>query len=185
MNKASALRWVWIAAIYAVFGGIIFAAMGLWYDSIYLSPNGYSTSVWKANLDITFVNTLLCSLGLLILWNILYSTPLLGAGYKGASVYVLLIIWLILHIVAGLAMLLITVMPILVANRAPVWMIFRLLKEWAIAFGGDFMFLHLMPSLLIVPYFLCLTLFAPECMAYKFGLFNKLRQHIGLNYSRN
>ncbi|MBE5793253.1 MAG: hypothetical protein E7323_01035 [Clostridiales bacterium] len=185
MNKASVIRWVWIAAIYAILGGIIFAVMGLWFEAIYITPPGYSTDAWQTNLNITFMNTLLCSLGLLLLWNILYSMPLLGGRYKGASVYVLLILWLLLHIVASLGMLLLTVLPILVANRAPFWLFFRLLKEWAIAYGGDFLFLHLLPSLLIIPYFLSLTLFSPEIIAPKFAMFNKLRQHIGLKYSKN
>lgn len=184
MKKASVIRWVWVAAIYALFGGIIFAVMGLLFEAIYITPPGYSTDAWHTNLNITFINTLLCSLGLLFLWNALYSMPLLGGRYKGASVYMLLILWLLLHIVASLGMLLMTVLPILVANRAPFWLFFRLLKEWAIAYGSDFLFLHLLPTLLFIPYFLSLTLFGPECIAHKFGLFNKLRQHIGLNYSK-
>ena len=184
MNKASVIRWIWIAAIYAILGGIIFAVMGLWFEAIYITPPGYSTDAWQNNLSITFINTGLCTFGLLILWNVFYSMPLLGGRYKGSGVYVLLIFWIFLHIVASLSMLLLTVLPILVANRAPFWLFFRLLKEWAIAYGGDFLFLHLMPSLLIVPYFFSLTLLGPECVAYKFGLLNKLRQHIGLKYSK-
>lgn len=184
MNKASVVRWVWIAAIYAILGGILFAVMSLWYNAILLPPPGYSAEAWQINLNITFMNTLLCSLILLFLWNILYSMPLLGGRYKGASVYVLFVLWIVLHILASLGMLLFTFMPILNAERAPFWFFFRLLKEYAILNGNDFLILHLMPSLLIIPYFLSLTLFSPEIIAPKFVLFNKLRQKIGLNYNK-
>lgn len=183
MKKAT-IRWIWIVSVYLVCTVGLFFWMYSMFNTINISPSGYSNNAWFANLFGLFINNVAMSFLLVILWNILYSSRLLGSRYIGHSVYVLMFLGLLLHLAAGVGLLLMAVMPILsTVGGAEIFL--QLLMAWSAGYGGDFVFMHCIPMLMIVPFFLSITLFAPEYIAHKFRLFNKLRQKIGLKYSGN
>lgn len=184
MKKATTIRWIWIVLVYLVCATVLFFSMNSQFNTINISPSGYSNNAWATNLFGMFINTVAMSFVLVILWNVLYSSRLLGSRYIGHSVYVLMFLWLLLHLVAGIGLLLMAVMPILL-TAGGVEMFLPLLMVWSMGYGDDFVFMHCIPMLMIVPFFLSITLFAPEYIAHKFRLFNKLRQKIGLKYSGN
>ena len=172
-------RWLWTAVLYAI------VTLGLWfvmesmYESIGISPSSYSDLAWWIALQNMLFNTVAASLALLLLWNALFSYALLGKGRKGVDVCIWTLVFVALHIAAGIATLFYAVTPILQnASDVSLAMFMRVLIQWNV-YGTDFLMIHLLPSLMILPFLAGILLFGPECIAHKFFP-NNLRRKLGI-----
>lgn len=185
MNIASVKRWGWTLLLYAAAAAALYFVMKDMYEGIGITPSGYQDFTWWMALQSLLINATATSFVLLILWNVLYSYPLLGGGLKGFSVYVWMLVFVVIHLLSSIALLFYTVLPILLTvSDASIPLYARLLLEWDLAYGVDFVALHFLPALLIVPFLLGITFFGPECIAHKF-FFNPIRSKVGLKYVRS
>lgn len=177
MNCATVKRWLWIVGLYIVTGVALYFLQDKMFQALYISPPGYSISVWWSNVFSMLINTFAASFGLVILWNIIYSSRIFGGGFRGVSVILLHLLWITLHVGVGV-LIFVNGIGMVVPTYGGIEM---LLSAWNLRYGADYILMHLVPMLLIVPFYLSITLFTPECIAHKF-FWNGLRSPLGLKY---
>ena len=169
----SFLRWLYIGILYAVFGIAIFFTMRtILSQNLPNSPFGYSLDSWLGNIYLMFFNTLLISLGLVLLWNVLFSRAFLGSRDIGRGVNILNAVLIGLHVVLSLG---------------SIWFLLREGDSltWAMALinGSMESFIALLlPILLIIPFVLATRWFAPEIISNQFSVFKRSRPYLGLRY---
>ena len=163
------LRWLYTAALYALFYFTFDLLMGSGLRGAGMSPFGYSQPKWILNCHNLLLNTLFGSLALTAIWNLLFSWRLLGGRNPRGSVNVLGSLFLAAHILMSIALLFL--------HTAARGVVQSILTE-----GGSYILWHVMPTLLIIPFFFAVRLLGPESAAYRFRLLNKLRGKIGLLY---
>lgn len=163
------LRWIYTLILYALVAAPLFLLMDSGLSEAGISPPDYTVASWLLNMRGLFLNTLIGSLALVALWNLLFSWQLLGGRNPRASVNVLHFLFLLLHLFMSFGML-------YVFTASPGVLDFLL--------GSDlsYLALHLLPGLFIIPFFFATRLFGPESAAYRFHVLNRLRPKLGLRY---
>ena len=130
-------------------------------------PDNVYYADWQFFCSSYAMNCLYISLGFVVLWNLLYSPPLLGRNHENSARGM---IWLfsILHIAALLAYAF-----YVFTLGAHVW-------SWLIAQPTNLSIMLLLPVLLVIPFYLTSRALAPYRLYNVFPLFSKLRDRLGL-----
>lgn len=161
------LRWLYTGVLYLLFAAGLYFWMDTGLASAGISPEGYMVSTWVENCRAMFINTLIGSVALTLLWNALYSWKLLGGRNPGVSVNILNFFFLLAHLAMSAGVFYLTV---------------RYVLSSLLSLGAGFILLHCIPSLFILPFFFATRLLGPQSAAYRFRVLNRLRAGLGLRY---
>lgn len=180
------LRWAYILILYILLG---FFLLGIplpgttgqttHYPMLYqgmlrgaaVSVGFYPDSVildeWISFVSAYATNCVFLSLGLLALWNVLYSRALLGRNHE-YSARVIIWVFVGLHVTVQLA------------YAVYVFSLASYIWEWILQQPTGRNLLLLLPQALIVPFYVSLRLFCPFRIYHVFPLFARLRRPLGL-----
>ena len=171
----STLRWVYILILYLCSTAVIFFAMrNLLSNNLSTSPAGYALMDWTNNIYASFVNSLTMSIVLVILWNLLFSRPVLGKHSMRGGVNGLNWLFMLLHLALSVSSI-----GYLVKYNEYTWQWFLNLL-----IGESMMTVVAvaLPLTFIVPFFIATRLFAPDVISWRFSVLKPLRPKFGLMY---
>ena len=135
-----------------------------------MSPDGFSLNTWMSNIRMMFVMTSGGSLALILIWNLLFSRPILGRRGIEVGANLLNAAFLFIHFLGSVASL---------------YNLLRVEPTWIAAFllgSKECMIALLLPITLIVAFFLASRFMAPEVISYRFRILKKFRSKLWIRY---
>jgi hypothetical protein len=165
------LRWIYATIAYLLTGFILYYWMNKELYGLGAQPQTFSLGGWTKAIFFGLAEMGAGSFIMLILYNAIFSSVLLGGRSPRMSANSLSWIFLFLHVVLFVA-----IYYVMALNP----------YIWAFLLTGMLplrnLLAYLIPTLFGVPFFIATRLWGPEIIAYRWPLFYKVRRKCGLQY---